>query len=103
MENGEETTSKSVNVVERNKGTGTLCEGVVNSRTGVGVVPMSSKSCEILQKRLKLHIASLNIGTMHARDSEVVETLARRGIDICAVQETCWRGCSRMITGTHCR
>ena len=63
---------------------------------------MRSKSCEILQKRLKLHIASLNIGTMHARDSEVVETLARR-IDICAVQETCPRGCSRMITGTHCR
>ena len=41
---------------------------------------MRSKSCEILQKRLKLHIASLNIGTMHARDSEVVETLARRGM-----------------------
>ena len=41
---------------------------------------------------------------MHGRASEIVETLARRRIDICAVQETRWRGCStRMITGKHCR
>ena len=41
---------------------------------------------------------------MRGKASEIVETLARRRIDICAVQETCWRGCStRMITGKHCR
>ena len=41
---------------------------------------------------------------MHGKASEIVETVARRRIDICAVQETCWRGCStRMITGKHCR
>ena len=41
---------------------------------------------------------------MHGRASEIVETLARRRIDICAVQETRWRGCStKMISGKHCR
>ena len=36
--------------------------------------------------------------------SEFVETIARRRIDICAVQETLWRGLlKRMITGKHCR
>ena len=41
---------------------------------------------------------------MCGRASEVVETRARRRIDICVVQETHWRGCStRMITSKHCR
>ena len=92
------------NIVVRNNGTGTLSEGVVNRRAGVNVGPIRSISCEILQKRFKLRIASLNVGTMRGKASEIVETLARRRIDICAVQETCWRGCStRMITGKHCR
>ena len=92
------------NIVERNNGTGTLCEGVVNGRAGVNVGHVRSISCKILQKKFKLRIASLNVGTMDGRASEIVETLARRRIDICAVQETRWRGCStRMITGKHCR
>ena len=92
------------NIVERNNGTGTVCEGVVNGRAGVSVGRVRSISCEILQKRFKLRIASLNVGTMRGRASEIVESLARRRIDICAVQETRWRGCStRMITGKHCR
>ena len=92
------------NIVERNNGTGTVCEGVVNGRAGVNVGPVRSISCKILQKRFKLRIASLNVGTMRGRASKIVESLARRRIDICAVQETCWRGCStRMITGKHCR
>ena len=41
---------------------------------------------------------------MHDRASEVVETLTGRRIDICAAQESCWRGCStQIITGKHCR
>ena len=92
------------NIVERNNGTGTVCEGVVNGRAGVNVSPVRSISCEILKKRFKLRIASLNVGTMRGRACEIVESLARRRIDICAVQETRWRGCStRMITGKHCR
>ena len=90
--------------VVRNNGIGTLNEGVVNGRAGGNVGPIRSISCEILQKRFKLRIASLNVGTMRVRASEIVETLARRRIDICAVQETGWRGCStRMITGKNCR
>ena len=92
------------NIVERNNGTGTLCEGVINGRVGVNVGPVRSMSCKILQKRFKLRITSLNVATMHGRASEIVETLAKRRIHICAVQETRWRGCStRMITGKHCR
>ena len=80
------------NIVERNNGNGTSCEGVIKSRMGVRVGPIRSKSCKILQKRFKTSTASLNVGTMHGRVSEVVEILARRRIDICAVQETSWRG-----------
>ena len=61
-------------------------------------------SCKILQKRFKVHIASLIVGTMHGRASEIAETLDRREIDICAVQEKLWRGCSTLfITDKHCR
>ena len=92
------------NIVLRNSRTRTLSEGVVNGRAGVNVGPIRSISCKILQKRSKLRIASLNVGTMCGKASEIVETLARRRIEICAVQETRWRGCStRMITGKHCR
>ena len=92
------------NIVVRNNGTGTLSEGVVNGTAGVNVRPVRSISCEILQKRFKLRIAFLNVGTMRGKASEIVETLARRRIDICAVQETRWTVCStRMITGKHCR
>ena len=41
---------------------------------------------------------------MRGRATEVVETLDRRRIYICTVQETRWRGCStQMITGKCCR
>ena len=76
------------NIVVRNNGTGTLSEGVVNGRAGVNVGPVRSISCEILQKRFKLRIASLNVGTMRGRASEIVETLARRRIDICSAGNT---------------
>ena len=67
------------NIAERNNGIGNLCEGVGSVRL---------KPYKIIQKRFKLCIASLNVGTMHGRAIEVVETLARRRTDICAVQET---------------
>ena len=80
-------------------GTGTSCEGVVHGRVG-DVGPARSISSEILQKRVALRVASLNVGTMRGRASEVVETLERRRIDICASQETRWKGGSaRMIPG----
>ena len=43
-------------------------------------------------------IASLNVGTL--RGSEVVETVSRRGVDLCCLQEVQWHGASaRMIVG----
>ena len=82
-------------IAERNNGIGNLCEGVGSVRL---------KPYKIIQKRFKLCIASLNVGTMHGRAIEVVETLARKRTDICAVQETHSRDCStQMITGKHCR
>ena len=45
-----------------------------------------------------------NVGSMTGRSGEVVETLARRRVDICCVQETRWKGGSaRMVTGKSCK
>ena len=88
------------NIILRNNGTGTSSEGVINGRAGVNLGPVRSISCKILQNKFKLRIASLNVDIMHGKASEIVETLARRIINISAAQETRWRGCStRMITG----
>ena len=70
-------------------GTGN-CEGVVNGRTGNG--PVRLTSCEIPYNTFK--IASWNIGTMRGRSSEIVETIRRRNIDLCCVQDGRWRGAS---------
>ena len=62
-----------------------------------------SSSCEIPQKSL-FRVATLNVGTMRGRSSEVVETISRRGIDLCCIQEVRWRGASaRFITGKDSR
>ena len=62
-----------------------------------------SSSCKIPRKSL-FGIATLNVGTMRGRSSEVVETISRRGIDLCCVQEVRWRGASaRFITGKNDR
>ena len=36
----------------------------------------------------KFRAASLNVGTLKEKEAEVVETLTRRGIDLCCLQET---------------
>ena len=47
-----------------------------------------------------LRIASLNVGTLKDRSSEVVETMPRRRIDLCCIPECRWRDTSaRMIDG----
>ena len=51
----------------------------------------------------KLRIATVNVGTMTGRSNEVVEMLSRRGVDVCCLQETRWRGGSaRKIEGKDC-
>ena len=93
--------------MEPNNGTGTNSESVVHGRAGHHVVgPVRSISRKIPQQKPKfnLRIATWNVGTMSGRAGEVVETLERRKIDICCVQETRWRGGSaRMITGKENR
>ena len=39
-------------------------------------------------------IASLNVGTLKGRSSEVVETVSRRDGDLCCLQEVRWHGAS---------
>ena len=79
---------------------GNYVEGVVNGRTGSG--PVRSTSCETPHDTFK--IASWNIGTMRGRSSEIVETIIRRNIDLCCVQEVRWTGASaRHITGKDSR
>ena len=53
-----------------------------------------------LDETVKFRVGTLNVGTMRGRAGEVVETLTRRHIDICCVQEVRWRGASvRSIIG----
>ena len=81
-------------------GTGNYVEGVVNGRTGSR--PVRLTSCETPQDTLK--IASCYIGTMRGRSSEIVETITRRNVDLCCVQEVRRRGASaRYITGKDSR
>ena len=45
-------------------------------------------------------IASLNVGTLRGRSSEVVKTVSRRGVDLCCLQEVSLHAASaRMIVG----
>ena len=46
------------------------------------------------QKEDLLRVALLNVGTMRCKSNEVVEILSIRGVDLCCVQEACWRGAS---------
>jgi len=84
-------------------GTGGLTEGVaaVAQVSDVGLVRLRKKCATASnQARNTLRIAALNVGTMKGRSSEVVETMERRGVDVCCLQETRWRGASaRKISG----
>ena len=43
-------------------------------------------------KKIKLRIATLNVGTMTGKGREVTDFMERRGVDILCVQETRWKG-----------
>ena len=43
-------------------------------------------------KKIKLKVATLNVGTMTGKGREVADLMVRRGVDILSVQETCWKG-----------
>ena len=46
-----------------------------------------------------IRFATWNIGNMSGRSAEVVETLHRRKIDVCCVQETRWTGSGARVMG----
>ena len=86
--------------------------GVYNKGPAHGRVGVNPEHRQIVNKRSgnnnknnnndggKFRIGSLNVGTLRGRTGEVVETLNRRKIDVCCVQEVRWRGASaRIITG----
>ena len=43
-------------------------------------------------KKIKLKIATLNVGAMTGKGREVADLIERRGVDILCVQETRWKG-----------
>ena len=55
-----------------------------------------SSICKIPQYKQRqtntLRIASVTVGTLRDRSSEVIETISRRRIDLCCVQECRWSG-----------
>ena len=75
-------------------------DGVVHGREKVRYGPMQTviqrphQVCKIC----KLRVSSWNVGTMHGTANEVVETLGHKCIDICCIQESCWKGCSGYST-----
>ena len=69
-----------------------------------GRVDVRSGHCQTVIKRPdqeeRLRVATANVGTLRGRASEVVETVSRRKIDICCLQEVRWRGAgTRIISG----
>ena len=43
-------------------------------------------------KKIKLRVATLNVGTMTRKGREVADLMERRGMDILCEQETRWKG-----------
>ena len=73
--------------------------GRKNVRSGHSQTAIKLPDQERLQERL--HVATVNVGTLRGRASEVVETVSGRNIDICCLQEVRWSGAgTRTVTGT---
>ena len=68
---------------------------VQHSKSGQGVRPTGRKNYFE-----KFRIATWNVGTLCGKAGEIVETLTRRCVDICCLQETRWKGGSaRLVEG----
>ena len=50
-----------------------------------------------------LRVESLNVGTLKVKGDKVVETLSRRRLDFCCVQETRWKTLVKIIDGKNLR
>ena len=90
-------------------GTGTICgEGVAHGKTQFRCRTGRTVSQLLHQpdsEFMKFRTCSLNVGSLHKRESEVVEMLERRSIDVCCVQEVGYkkeRGV-KFVVGKECR
>ena len=75
-------------------------EGSAHGRAGVNPEhhPIVNQQSGTIES--KFRVCTLNVGTMRGRSGEVAETLSRRNIDVCCLQEVRWRGAStRLIAG----
>ena len=94
--------------------TGTLLGSANRHQSSVGDVS-GLASCQVLEagsghcgessKHLrKFRVGTLNVNTLRGRVCEVVETLSRRKVDVCCIQETryCGGNC-RIIKGKDTR
>ena len=53
-------------------------------------------------KKIKLRVATLNVGTMTGKEREAEDLMERRGVDMLCVQETRWKGKKeRCISGGY--
>ena len=79
---------------------GTSCEGLAPGRSDVISSGHPQTVTQQPDDKLKFQVASLNVGTMHGRSGEVVETMSWCMVDVCCLQEVRWRGASaRLIQG----
>ena len=82
--------------------------GVHDKGPAHGRVSVNTEHCQTVIKRSGNHkhdlfrLGGWNVGTLRGRAGEIVETLYRRKIDICCVQELRWRRASpRIIAGKN--
>ena len=63
--------------------------GLASSRAREAGSGHRDKTCK---HPTKIRVATWNVGTLSRRSAEVVETLTRRNIDVCGIQEHRWKG-----------
>ena len=79
--------------------------GDVSGLASCQVWEAGSGHCGKSNKHLrKFRVGTLNVNTLRGRVCEVVETLSRRKVDVCCIQETRYRGSNcRIIKGKDTR
>ena len=91
-------------IIENNcvNGAGVLDKSSAHGRTGVNPEhhPTVIQRSGPTTVESMFRVCTLNVGTLRGRSGEIVETLTRRKVDVCCLQEVRWRGASaRVITG----
>ena len=86
------TNSRKANCVN---GATTSSGGVAHGRGVAGCRQPQTVNKRLHQGRggdTSFRLGTLNVGTLRGKSGEVVETLTRRGIDLCCLQEVWWKG-----------